>query len=160
MMNKHSTTARWLAILGTILALTLVNLLFGLAWPPLLTQAGATLPPREPPRSVPDKGDKADKGQAIGAYLELQAQPPQTGLWTVIQWQDSTGNWQNVEGWQGTLDVGGKKVWWVEAKHFGKGPFRWVITQNQNGPLLAASQPFSLPKQANEIAKIEVSLTP
>src|SRR5687767_12315425 len=101
MEKKQLSKARLVVILETILFLTLVSTLFELAWPPLLTQAGPTLPPREPTPSGPDKDKDNDKDAPIGAYIELQVQPAQAGLWTVVQWQDSAGVWRNAEGWQG-----------------------------------------------------------
>ena len=75
-----------------------------------------------------------------------------------MQGQDSAGGWQPVEGWRGALGATGYKVWWVEAKDFGKGPFRWVVTQGENGPVLGASDPFKLPGGAGERVRITVSL--
>jgi hypothetical protein len=78
-------------------------------------------------------------------------------VWTVIQWQDAWGNWHDVEGWRGTLDgvsitesggdedVVGLKTWWVAESDLGKGPFRWVIYQNEGGQLIGTSEPFQLP---------------
>lgn len=159
-MKKSPLKARYMVLLGMMLALTLVSVLFELVWPPSLTQAGATLPPREPPQSTSDKGDHTDNKQSLGAYIELQIQPSQVGLWTIVQWQDSAGEWRDVEGWRGNLDEGGKKKWQVAAKDFGKGPFRWIVTERPSGPLLATSDPFNLPAHANEVMQIEVSLRP
>jgi sporulation protein YlmC with PRC-barrel domain len=85
-------------------------------------------------------------------------------LWTIVQWQDGLDDWQDVEGWQGTLDEVsdnvGKKVWWVAEASFGKGPFRWVIYQQQAGTWLATSEPFYLPTVGGETVKVEVVLVP
>ena len=154
-MKKSSPRARFLVILGTMLALTLVSTLFGLVWPPLLTQAGPTLPPREPPpKDSPDGDDNAP----LVATIELQVQPAQEGLWTVVQWEDSNGDWHDVEGWRGHLDEKGKKMWQVAEKDFGTGPFRWVLYQGQGGLELGASDPFFLPRQANEVVLVVLSL--
>jgi len=71
------------------------------------------------------------------------------------------GDWHDVEGWQGTLDEVndgvGKKVWWVVKSDLGKGPFRWMIYQGQGGRPLAQSEPFYLPRSADESVNIEVS---
>jgi hypothetical protein len=57
------------------------------------------------------------------------------------------GNWHDVE------------AWWVAAKDFGTGPFRWVIYRGQAGELLAISQAFYLPDAAGATTKLEVSFT-
>jgi hypothetical protein len=76
-----------------------------------------------------------------------------------VQWQDSAGGWHDVEGWRGPLAEGNRR-WWVAAKDFGSGPFRWAIIEESGGRLLGASQPFNLPTQANETLQVTVSLTP
>jgi hypothetical protein len=102
-------------------------------------QAGNGLPDRDPP---PRGKNKDDDGSPVGAYIELAA-PEFPGAWGVVQWQDSTGNWRDVEGWQGMLDERGGKRWWVAAKDFGAGPFRWVV--GKTDALAAVSKPFNLP---------------
>lgn len=142
-----------------------VFLVFGLV-DGLLSPAHAaslTLPPR--PGYNPDSGEGEENGDnggdaPIGAYIELQVQPARKGLWTVVQWQDSTGGWRDVEGWQGSLEAGGYKRWWVAAKDFDTGPFRWVVYQRPGSQFLAAGVPFNLPHRANEMKRFEVSLGP
>lgn len=138
----------------------LLMVLFGalaLLVQPVLVQAGPDLPPREPPATPkPDKKkDKADKPQ--GAYIELQLQPSQAGLWTAVQWQDSAGGWHNVEGWQGPPE-GSSRQWWVEAKDFGKGPFRWTVTRGPGGPMAGVSASFNLPAGAGQQVQVIVVL--
>jgi hypothetical protein len=77
-------------------------------------------------------------------------------VWTVVQWQDSAGGWQNVAGWQGSLEADQTKKWWVAAKDFDTGPFRWVILSQPNGTTLAASQPFMLPKGATDLVQVNI----
>lgn len=99
----------------------------------------------------------------VSAQIELRLLRPQTGLplaagwpylWTVVQWQDLLGNWQDVKGWRGTLDevvcgedgrLVGRKVWWVAQADLGKGPFRWQVYQDREGSLFITSEPFYLP---------------
>jgi hypothetical protein len=132
-----------------------------LAWPSSPTHAQPGLPPRETPTPTrpPDEGDDKDDKPA-GAHIVLQVQSAPMDAWTVVQWQDSVGSWHDIEGWQGTLDEGGQKVWWLAADLFGRGPFRWLVYQGQGGKLLAQSEPFYLPTSAGEKVKIEVSLGP
>ena len=159
-MKQQHSIARVNLLMGVILMLIIVGVALELSWPPLLTQAQGTLPPREPPRATPTpkKKDKSDN-KPVGAYIELQLQPAPTGGWTVVQWQDSDGGWHDVTGWQGTLEGQGRR-WWVAAKDFGTGPFRWVIYRAQNGARLAISEVFDLPQQPNETVLIQVTLSP
>lgn len=83
-------------------------------------------------------------------------------LWTVVEWQDGLGNWHVVEEWQDTLDrfsdSEGYKVWWVAEEDLGKGPFRWVIYQQQAGPQIATSDLFHLPTTDGQTVQVEVTL--
>jgi hypothetical protein len=105
-------------------------------------------------REEDDGGDDS----LLGAYIELHLQSAPAGLWAIVQWQDSAGAWQDVEGWHGTLDASGSRRWWVAAKDFGTGPFRWVIVQGDE--LLTASDPFYLPQAAGAVVTAEVFLSP
>jgi hypothetical protein len=98
-------------------------------------------------------GDKDDT--PVGAYIELHVSGGAEGTWTVVQWQDKNGDWHDIEGWRGQLDANGRVKWWVAAKDFGTGPFRWQVIQGREGRSLAASGSFNLPRQANEILVIE-----
>lgn len=139
-------------------AILFISLLAWAMWPAPVAEAG--LPPRNTPTPIPapskDK-DKHDDGP-IGAWLELQAGGAHAGEWSGVQWQNSAVAWENVDGWQGTLDEVGRCRWWVAAKDFGRGPFRWVITQGKGGPVQSASEPFYLPTSANQVLQVEVSL--
>jgi hypothetical protein len=91
------------------------------------------------------------------ATLLLRVHPAQDGLWSVVQWQDASGNWHDVEGWRGTV-VNGKTIWWVEQKDFDKGPYRWVVYQGNSNAPIATSQPFQLPDLPQAWLEISVSL--
>lgn len=147
----YRTACFWLAaIIIGIVALTL--------WPALV-QAGPTLPPRDPPTATPSPGkDKGhDSNRPVGAYIELQTQLTAAGAWSVVQWQDNAGGWRDVEGWRGPLNDSANRVWWVAAKDFGKGSFRWAVTQGPSGSLLGVSTPFNLPTQPGQIVRVGVS---
>ena len=148
----------------TVLIIVGVSFLSLLASPSLSIQAAPplpTLPPRATPTptATPDTTKRRDE-KPVGASVMLQVQSPQSGLWTIVQWQDNTGTWHDVEGWQGALDGGNTKVWWVAEADFGKGPFRWVVYQNKGGKLLSESASFSLPDKANKTVQVEVTLKP
>jgi hypothetical protein len=105
---------------GVVIGLLTLGL--GLIPTPALAESG--LPDRNPPAA--NDGERDDRGP-VGTYIELAA-PEHAGAWSVVQWQDVNGNWHDVEGWRGTLDSSGYIRWWVAARDFGTGPFRWVIT--------------------------------
>ncbi len=125
---------------------------------PLSAQAGPALPPRETPIPTRSSGDGRHESPA-GAYIVLRAPAAPAGAWTVIQWQDSAGGWHDVDGWQGTLEAGNQKMWWLAPDLFGKGPFRWVVFQGDRARQLAASASFYLPGLAGEKRQVEVSFT-
>ncbi len=106
---------------GVVIGLLVIGVGLAAATP-VLAESG--LPDRKPPTA--DDGGRDDSGP-LGTHIELVA-PEHAGAWSVVQWQDSAGNWHDVEGWRGTLDSQGYIRWWVDAKDFGTGPFRWVIT--------------------------------
>lgn len=151
MSIKHSL------ILPLLLAFGLFSFVgLTLAPPPVK----AMLPPRYTPTPVvvDDTGDDPD--EPAGAAIELHVNTAPAGLWSVVQWQDSAGDWREVEGWRGTLDAGGYIQWWVAPADFGKGPFRWSVYHHQGGRLRAESEPFYLPRQAGEITRVQLTLEP
>lgn len=91
------------------------------------------------------------------ATLILYIRPSPSGLWSVVQWQDTQGDWHDVEGWRGTV-VNGKTVWWVEEKDFGTGPFRWTIYAEGDGALVAITRSFYLPDQPQHELIVDVPL--
>jgi len=99
-----------------------------------------------------------------GGFIYLHVQSARQELWTVVQWQDGSGDWHDVEGWQGTLDdiqnEIGYKVWWVAKSGLGTGPFRWLVYQSKGGRLLATSEPFYLPGFKGGTVMVEVSPGP
>ena len=148
--SKYHMTRRLLLALATIGSLLL-------AWfPPL---AYAALPPR-PPVPGPSPSDEDRQEEPIGATIELQSSWRGADGWAVVQWQDNAGGWHDVEGWRGHLDAGGGQRWWVAAKDFGAGSFRWVVSQEPGSEQLTASDPFILPDAANQTLQIAASLPP
>ena len=167
--NKSVLSAKYLWGL-TCGALVMMTIIIGLmpatsrADTPLPPRPGADLPPRPdvPPPAPPAVFETAgqDKpGPPPGAHIELSGLPRIGAYWTMVQWQDRQGNWHNVDGWQGTPDNGGKK-WWVAAKDFGTGPFRWVVFGGQNGPEMGHSDNFLLPPFARQTVQVSINITP
>ena len=152
MTSKKQTPVFWLFLTAVLVgAITLI------LWP-VPSQAGSDLPDRNTPTATQESGDDDDDGPGtpVGAYIELHMQGPSAGVWSVVQWQDANGDWQNVEGWQGVVDNGYRR-WWVAAKDFGKGPFRWVVFNSPGGLLIATSNPFNLPVLPNNVVYVSVT---
>lgn len=146
--------------ISVVLAFTLVSIL-ALIWFVSPAQAGPGLPPREQPPSNQEGNNNdssSDSGGPVGAHIELHVQPAHGQLWAAVQWEDSTGTWNDVEGWRGELDPDGTQRWWVAPKDFGTGPFQWIILSGPNGKLLTASSPFYLPTLANDVVQVAVTM--
>lgn len=108
----------------------------------LSNQARAELPPRPTKTPIPDK-ERPTPDLPAGTLI-LHTQPTVTGLWSVVQWQDTTGKWRDVEGWRGEINAG-KTIWWVEQTQWHTGPFRWAVFETRDGKLLVTSDLFFLP---------------
>ena len=124
------------------------------------TADGYELPPRGDETDIPD--DTAIVATGQGARVHLQAHFSQNwpwesmhwqeGVWLQVQWLDEDGVWQDVAGWQGSLDaiqqkedwVGMKEIWFEDAQ-LGTGPYRWQVFAVDNGRLLSSSDDFYLP---------------
>lgn len=129
-------------LLTVVLACTLIFV--GMALP-----VNAKLPPR------PDVTPVAEDYPAGTIILDVS--PAQTGLWSVVQWQDAGGGWHDVDGWRGEVQ-NGRTIWWVEKPHWGTGPFRWVVLASANGAMLGTSISFNLP-QSGQAMIISVDLS-
>lgn len=151
MNERQSNKARLVIVVGLMAALAFIGSL--VAWPVLPVQAGPTLPPRNVP--APNNDDDHDGGSSpLLAFIELHAPAAAAGSWSVVQWQDSAGNWHDVEGWRGLLESGYQR-WTVEAKDFNTGLFRWQVRQGgPDGPVLDTSEPFNLPAGAYELVSV------
>lgn len=138
-------------ILGAVL---LAGLL--LALNPTSSEAA---PDRLPPRPEDSKdGGRGGDEDPPGAYIELHSPDASAGLWAVVQWKDRDGNWHDIEQWWGTLDTNNSEKWWVAAKDFNTGPFRWQITRGKGGAVLATSDNFNMPGEAGRILLITLSV--
>jgi hypothetical protein len=152
MKTKYQTYPIILWFIIFLILVTVTLLAGGQLGPPI--QAGNPLPPRHLPAGENDNDDKHDR--PIGAYIELQVPNTPVGAWAIVQWEDNYSGWHNVEGWQGSLENGGRQRWWVAPKDFGTGPFRWQVKQGPDGLVLGTSVPFNLPGEAYQIVEVEV----
>ena len=136
-----------------------------------------SLPPRPPVNHATPEPLPVEAGPEVGSAIRLEVQYSQDwpwsdvhwqAVWTFVQWQDPWGDWHDVEGWKGDPDevkilddgtVVSYKTWWVNRGDMGKGPFRWLVSYGQGGPLLATSEPFYLPEFGLVTIPVEVSLT-
>lgn len=92
-----------------------------------------------------------------GALIELRAPAAPRTAWSVVQWQDATGDWHDVDGWQGPV-IDGVRRWWVAPNDFRTGPFRWMLYTERAGDRWTASEPFYLPTSSYEIVVVPVSV--
>ena len=113
----------------------------------LCVSARAELPPRHTTDTDP-----------ATASINLYAPAAPLHAWTAVQWQDMDGEWHTVEGWQGTLDEEYRISWWLGEEHFGQGPFRWLIFDNEGGEMLFRSQTFYMP--SHRLEEIHVAISP
>lgn len=131
-----------------LLAITLVN------------PVSADLPPRPIPPPAPTD---VPQPRLLGGWIQLQAQNAKA-QGTVVQWQDSAGNWVNVESWRGAFDavIGGvgTKTWWVDQSTFGPTPYRWVVYDPTNNQVVATSAPFNLPSYNKQVVTTAITLAP
>ncbi len=111
----------------------------------------AALPPR--PTVEPTKTKQP------GAYIQLQlsgAVVGTEGVWTIVQWVDNFGEWHDVTGWQGTVELDNTQTWWVAPDDMGSGPFRWRVLSSPTGSVLATSDEFMLPDQTRVVQAVPV----
>lgn len=116
---------------------------------PAVTPTPTPTPHPRPPRPEPEPL----------SHIRLTVTPARPGLWTVVEWQGGDGVWHQVAGWQGTA-AAGRQRWAVAPRHFGQGPFRWVVYAAPGGAPLAVSAPFTLPATPNQEFLISLTLPP
>jgi hypothetical protein len=140
------------------------------------TADGYDLPPREDESETPDvTAPIVATGQ--GARVHLQAHFSQNwpwdnmhwqqDLWLKVQWLDEDNVWQDVAGWQGSLDaiqqkedwVGMKEIWLADAQ-LGTGPYRWQVFAVDDGRLLVTSEQFYLPSKSGDLMALDMMLEP
>lgn len=148
-----------LRVLAVALAIGLMMELIWLVMSPggNLVYADDGFPDRTPPtRTTVVSGNERHHDYPTGSHIELVA-TGFPGEWSTVQWQDVNGDWQNVGGWSGTLDEWGTRRWWVAAKDFGTGPFRWVVGAPSSPAPVMISEPFYLPAVGAETVLVSIS---
>jgi hypothetical protein len=139
-------------------------LLAALLSAPLYTPAPVeALPPRPTPAVTPTptptpRPRSPQPEPEPLSHIRLAVTPAQSGLWTVVEWQGGDGVWHEVAGWQGSATAG-RQRWAVAPRHFGQGPFRWVVSAAPGGAPLAVSAPFTLPAASNQELLIPLTLS-
>ncbi len=114
-----------------------------------------TLTPTSAPTPAPASTDSPDAAQESRAQIILVAGQENNGRWSVVQWLDGRGVWQNVEGWEGHIRQGQVR-WRVLTPDFGKSPYRWTVLDKPDGALLCASEPFQLPVDWLDQVTVEI----
>ena len=76
----------------------------------------------------------------------------------MVQWQGADGTWHDVDGWRGNLTDGTRR-WWVAAKDYNTGPFRWQVSESGSGQVWGSSRPFNLPAASNQTVVVSVAAT-
>ncbi len=147
---------------GIVLGLTLLTVLCSvglmlIAPPAPSLAAPSRLPARDTPTPVPPRSSDTHGADVLVGWIELYAQPARAGLRATVQWQDGSGAWHDVDGWKGSADSGFQS-WGVFPSEFGRGPFRWVLSNG--GQVVGQSAPFNLPSHPRETVTIRVSLAP
>ena len=172
-LKTKRCVVRTIVIVGTLWVLGLLPLMTWAASSdfPVRPTAAPPTEPALPSRPTPQPGTGPESRSRVldGGFIELQVrlnrvwtptEQPWQELWTIVQWQDHAGGWQDVEGWQGTLDEVdgdvGRKVWWVNDDDLDTGPFRWVIYQSRGGDVLIRSESFHLPPRTGTVIVVDV----
>jgi hypothetical protein len=135
-------------VLAAILALACLMVSF-----PAGSQAKSDeLPDRNTATAAAHGGDGREDSpdKPAAASIELYAPGVAAGVWTVVQWQGSDGNWHDIDGWRGQTDAAGRVKWSVALKDFGAGAFRWQVLAGGEGQPPSISEPFTLPGKADE----------
>lgn len=156
MKNTRSAAIR-LGLFSMMLLLTLQFSIFATTATVFAARVNSdpSLPPRPPLTTPSPKQGTSRAERPRTARIELTVTNAEPGSWSVVQWRDGNGNWQDVEGWR--APVGSEPIiWWVLDKDFGKGPFRWVIYRLDGDFVLPTSELFYLPRAAGEVVLIRL----
>ena len=127
---------------------------------PTPVQSATPMPTATPlPTATPEGFTPASTIIVDGGFIELNISPLRAGVWTQVQWLAGDGKWYDVDGWGGNLTEYNNVLWFVGKAHLGAlPPFRWLVYDQENGTLLAASEEFYLPTAVRERIQVEVTL--
>ncbi len=144
---------RWIWACIGLFGITFVTMLLGaFTFAPQKTMSALPPRPTVQPAAVP-----SIDGAAIQLLL-ANATTGVDGVWTIVQWKEADGDWHDVEGWQGTVELDGMQTWWVDGAQLGNGPFRWRVYTEKDGEPLAISEDFYLPERARTVSTIAVEV--
>lgn len=99
--------------------------------------------------ALPTATPVAHEQQTAVAAIVLISDGDVGGLETAVQWQGEYRNWHTVEGWQAPFNEYKQVTWAVAAADYGKGPFRWVIYENDVA--IENSSDFYLPNSGDDV---------
>ncbi len=154
-MNLHRFSSLWFGLVGMALLMAISGSLFE------VSAAPSALPPR--PTPMPTEAPGPSQVKPRGGWIELRVQAiDHANLESVVQWQDSQGEWHDVDSWRGEFDAVaegvGIKTWWLEGLLFGAGPFRWVVYDEMSGNVLGRSASFTMPREHRETVSADLVL--
>ena len=176
-MNKKEFDLRVVVVFGLVMVLFVLTLSFG------QNASADDLPPRDAdvptPTPTPEpviEPTASASSLPEGGTIEMKASFSGEWPWDQMMWQDvwlevewtDGETWFLVDGWKGNLDSidqedgtwVGSKAWWVAEHDLGKGPFRWLLYDQEGGELLITSDEFSLPAERGLSTVVTVELNP
>ena len=112
--------------------------------------------PRPTLTPTPSATTAVSERQTTVAGITLIVDGDVGGIETAVEWLDEDENWNTVEGWRSPFNAYKQVTWAVAANDFGKGPFRWVISQD--GVTIESSSDFYLPLSNSEVVTIHVDI--
>ena len=107
-ITKTSVSCALIAIVMCVLGVAMLSPLPMQAAPLYLPTRLPTPTPTPMPLPAPTRSSTLSPQPPMGGYIELHVPIAPAGMWTIVQWRGSLGEWYDVEGWQGTLDEGNK----------------------------------------------------
>jgi hypothetical protein len=120
----------------------------------ILFDAGATRAAELPGRPGDTTPVPVVSNEEHFGYLALDTSGLKQNALSIVQWQDPSGGWHDVEGWQHPVSPNVAVRWTVYPRDFGKGSFRWAIVDR--GQVIAASASFMLPAKTGDVVNVSV----
>jgi Dolichyl-phosphate-mannose-protein mannosyltransferase len=102
--------------------------------------------------------DESQLSNPCTGQIKLTVRGARPGMLAVVQWQDGSGSWHNVDSWQSDLGDNSPVQWWIEANDFDKGPFRWAVYERGLETPAAISKLFFMPDKTHMQATLDVQI--